>query len=180
MGQVPAIQEEDGFSLAESHAILRYLCQSRALSPHWYPPQARERAVVDFWLDWHHGNLRRGSMVLVFNLFLAPRRGLPVSQEKVKEATQILTTSLKFLNTHFEKTRHPFLTGPRPSIADISLSCEVAQLSLINFDLSPYVHVSAWLSRLSTELPYWEEVNAILKKVVAKSQEQEKGVKSKL
>lgn len=37
--KVPAIKEGD-FTLYESHAILRYLCNSRGLNDHWYPTNA--------------------------------------------------------------------------------------------------------------------------------------------
>ena len=62
MGQVPAMQETDGagtpFTLAESHAILKYLCDSRKVEDHWYPTDLRKRAVVEQYLSWHHNFLR--------------------------------------------------------------------------------------------------------------------------
>ena len=51
-GQVPAMKEtnlETGkvFVLAESHAIMRYLAESRKTMDHWYPRNLRERAKVN-------------------------------------------------------------------------------------------------------------------------------------
>ena len=46
-GQVPAMTK-DSFKLFESHAILRYLCESRSEIPdHWYPKDPKQRAVVN-------------------------------------------------------------------------------------------------------------------------------------
>ena len=35
--KVPFMQDSDGFNLAESHAMMKYLCYSRNLPEHWYP-----------------------------------------------------------------------------------------------------------------------------------------------
>ncbi len=46
-GQVPAMTE-DSFKLSESHAILRYLCESNSSVPdHWYPKDHKQRAIVN-------------------------------------------------------------------------------------------------------------------------------------
>lgn len=47
-GLVPAI-EDDGFFLAESAAILAYLCDSRGLDA-WYPKDLKTRARVNSWM----------------------------------------------------------------------------------------------------------------------------------
>ena len=60
--EIPAIQEidENGnvFTLSQSHAILRYLAQSRGVADHWYPSDPEKRAKVDEYLDLHHTFLR--------------------------------------------------------------------------------------------------------------------------
>jgi len=48
--QVPVLVDGD-LRLAESHAILRYLCARHDLYD-WYPADAKRRALVDQWLDW--------------------------------------------------------------------------------------------------------------------------------
>ena len=55
-GLVPTLQE-DGFSLFESNAILRYLCNGQAPGSDWYPAAARARAEVDAWLDMQQTDL---------------------------------------------------------------------------------------------------------------------------
>jgi hypothetical protein len=39
LGKVPALQDMDGFCLQESAAMLRYLCETRAVAEHWYPSE---------------------------------------------------------------------------------------------------------------------------------------------
>ena len=76
VGVVPAISETDNdesvWCLNESHAILRYLAETRQTPDHWYPKDARKRAVVDAYLDWHHNYLRIGSGGYVFKKLYAP------------------------------------------------------------------------------------------------------------
>ena len=61
-GAVPAILEETpgqpDFTLSESHAILRYLADSRGVAGNWYPKDLRKRANVERYLDSHHSELR--------------------------------------------------------------------------------------------------------------------------
>ena len=61
-GAVPAIKEEipgtADFLLNESHAILRYLADSRGVADNWYPKDLRKRANVERYLDSHHTELR--------------------------------------------------------------------------------------------------------------------------
>ena len=45
-GYLPAI-DDAGFKLSESHAILRYLAQTRRVASHWYPHDLQQRAIVD-------------------------------------------------------------------------------------------------------------------------------------
>jgi glutathione S-transferase len=49
---VPALEEEDGFSLFESNAILRYLCVAHAPNSSLYPPSPKIRAEIDAWMDF--------------------------------------------------------------------------------------------------------------------------------
>ncbi|XP_065853459.1 glutathione S-transferase T1-like [Euphorbia lathyris] len=68
MGQVPAMVH-GGFKLFESHAILIYLASAfPKVADHWYPSDLIQRAKVQSVLDWHHSNLRRGSVTYTFKV----------------------------------------------------------------------------------------------------------------
>ena len=66
--QVPTLTEGD-FKLAESHAILRYLHQINECPDHWYPANAKKRALVDQYLDWHHSHLRAAGFGLLKKMY---------------------------------------------------------------------------------------------------------------
>ncbi|CAF1461174.1 unnamed protein product, partial [Didymodactylos carnosus] len=76
VGKVPAIVDDD-FHLGESHTIMRYICASRNLPDHYYPNDIKQRARVDYWLDWHHMNLRFGSSRLIKANFFGPIHKFP-------------------------------------------------------------------------------------------------------
>jgi glutathione S-transferase len=59
-GQVPSMQDYDGFTLFESHAIFKYLCATRNYEGPLYPTDPKERSLIDQYLDWHHLNIRDG------------------------------------------------------------------------------------------------------------------------
>lgn len=178
MKQVPAMVHGD-FKLFESHAILRYLASAfPEVADHWFPADIRKRAEIDSVLDWHHTNLRRAA-TYVFNSVLAPAFGLPTNLEAAAEAEKIMIASLARLDSFWLKESGPFLLGnSQPSIADISLVCEIMQLQFIDKEtrdriLSPYKKVLKWIddTKNATQ-PQFDEIHAALFAVVEQLQSQ--------
>ena len=50
-GRVPTLEEDDGFTLWESGAVVRYLCAKYSMG-NLCPEDLRERASADKWMDW--------------------------------------------------------------------------------------------------------------------------------
>ncbi|KAI3899102.1 hypothetical protein MKW92_021739 [Papaver armeniacum] len=185
LGQVPAIY--DGrFKLFESHAILRYLaCVFPAVADHWYPSDLCKRAKIDSVLDWHHSNLRRGAVTLCLNTVLGPIMGRAMNPHEAAKAEKLLISSLSKIEFVWLNENEKFLLGnSQPSIADLSLVCEIMELEVkINsvglesdFDdndsrriLSPFKKVLKWIenTRIATS-PHFEEAHNILFKAKSK------------
>ncbi|XP_052170853.1 glutathione S-transferase T1-like [Diospyros lotus] len=179
MRQVPAIV--DGrFKLFESHAILRYIAGVfPGVADHWYPSDIFKRAKIDSVLDWHHSNLRRGAVTYIINSTLAPVLGLQLNPQAAAEGEKMLSASLGKIESIWLKGTGRFLLGSsQPSIADLSLVCELMQLEIVdeqdkNRILDPYKKVQQWIedTKHATK-PHFEEVHVVLFKVKEKLQSQ--------
>jgi len=174
-GKVPAI-DHNGFVLAESHAILAYLVNTRHVPDHWYPKDPKKRAKVDEILHWHHANLRFGASGFAFSTIIGPRMGFAPDERLTKDSRATLESSLKFMDGILGKS--PFIAGGEMSIADLSLACELAQILVTDFDFSVYTHVVSWFNKVQ-RLPNYRKVTTVLDKVIANTKKHSQaGVKS--
>ena len=156
-GKIPAISDGD-FNLTESHAIMTYLATTRQVADHWYPADPQKRALVDRYLHWHHGNLRKAGTV-IYGTLIVPMFGSTMPEAIIADAIDVRAKSFAQLEAWL--TASPYLTGDEMSIADLSALCEVTQHRLVEFDMSPYPHVQAWVNRLM-ENPVIAELHQVL------------------
>ena len=146
-GTVPTIEEPDtGFVLGEAHAIMCYLSNKHG----WedvYPTDHRLRAKVDWYLHYHHRNVREASVGLV-----APRvrKDLDVPDATQQAARASLTRALHTFESHWlAKSR--YLTGAQLTLADFAAYVEIGQLQpgFTNlFDFEPFPNVRRWLGEM--------------------------------
>lgn len=88
MSRVPALVDtENNLHLAESHAIIRYLCLKYPEKlEKWYPMNdSIKRAKIDEYLDFHHTNTRKCANLIFWTLF-APNLGLDTSKFDKEQA----------------------------------------------------------------------------------------------
>ncbi|RLN15840.1 glutathione S-transferase T1 [Panicum miliaceum] len=158
-----------------SHAILRYLASVfPGVADHWYPADLFTRAKIESILDWHHSNLRRGAATLVMHTALAPFLGLTTSPDAVKQAEKLLMQSLGRIESVWLKGDAKFLLGsPQPSIADLSLVCEIMQLEILGNDvrdrfLGAHEKILIWMDNVKKATsPHFEEAHELLFQVKA-------------
>ena len=144
-GTIPALEEPDtGFVVGESHAILCYLSNRHGWTD-VYPSDAQARAKVDWYLHYHHRNVRDASTGMI-----APRirKDLNIPEAIQQGAIANFTRAVRTLDTGW-LARSRFLAGDTPTLADFSAYVEIGQLQpcFTNlFDFSPYPNVSRWLA----------------------------------
>ena len=83
---------------------------------------------MDAYLDWHHMNIRAGAGGLIFRSYFQKNMvGFEASKESIQETKMILKNSLETIENFWLK-KSKYLFGSEPSIADLSLACELTQL----------------------------------------------------
>jgi glutathione S-transferase len=148
-GKVPLIVDGD-YKLFESHAILRYLHQTRNTPNHWYPADAKKRGKVDEYLDWHHGNIRAGASTYFGYKYLLPSRGIKVSENAIKTQYDLTQKALSMIETYWlNDENQKYLIGDEITIADLSLACELQMTLGYNLDYSKYPRTKAYLDRMN-------------------------------
>lgn len=162
-GTIPTIEEPDtGFVLGEAHAILCYLSNQYG----WddvYPTDFRHRAKVDWYLHFHHRNIREASIGLV-----APRirKDLNIPEAVQQAALATLTKALHALDSGWLSDSR-YLTGPQLTLADFAAYVEIGQLqpgftNLFEFEAFP--NVQRWLDDMK-QVQGHDDVHVVLKEL---------------
>ena len=168
-GTIPMLEDpETGYVLAEAHAILAYLC-NRFGWDDVYPSDPEGRGKVDWYLNFHHRNVRDASVGLV-----APkiRKDLDIPEATQAAAKATLTAALKGLDTGWLAGSR-FLTGDDVTIADFAAYAEIGQLrpEFTNvYDFEPFPNVRRWLDDMKA-IKAHDEVHVVLAKLGDISQE---------
>jgi glutathione S-transferase len=159
-GTIPMIEEPDtGFALGEAHAIMCYLSNKHG----WddvYPTDNQQRAKVDWYLHYHHRNVRDASIGLV-----APkiRKDLDIPEVTQNAARATLTNALNAMENGWLAS-HRYLTGEQLSLADFAAYVEIGQLQpqFTNvYDFAPFPNVRRWLADMQ-KIPGHDDVHVVL------------------
>ncbi len=160
------------FLLAESHAILRHACReagNQEQARRWYPGEqdSRRSAEIDQWLAWHHNSIRRfDSFHSIMNLHLTlPMLKYEIQDTQIRPLQQSLKPGLSMLESHFERqgmgdSSTPTLCGgEHPTLADLSIVCELYQIVAIGYRFTGYPRVSQWIETIASR-PHFKDVSA--------------------
>lgn len=150
-GQVPTITD-DGATVWESHAILRYLA-ARHGAPRFWSDDPAARARVDAWMDWSQTRWQPAFITGVFwGLYRTPpgqrdERAVAVSIDRSARAVQALDDAL---------ADHDHLAGDALSLADIAAGSLLYRYFTMDIARPSVPRVEAWYARLC-ELPAYAE-----------------------
>jgi len=153
-GRVPALVDDD-FTLFESNAILEY---AAALAPQKRlgPENPRERAELSRWMFF--GTAHVGphvQAIFAHTIRLPPEKRLPAL---VETARAELARSLHVLDARLAKRE--WLAADRFTIADCSIAPTLSAAPMLQIDLSPFTHLSAWLGRVGARAA-WGKATAM-------------------
>lgn len=145
MGKVPTFEDDDGYTLWESPAIVAYLA-SKNPQANLVPSDPRARAEVARWTCWNASHFESAVFRVAFEKLVKPYLGQQPEEAKIAEGKEWFNRFAPVINAHLEgKT---WVLGNAFSAADINLGTTVELGAACGLDLAQYRHLTAWLGRL--------------------------------
>jgi glutathione S-transferase len=142
-GLVPTLQE-DHFTLWESNAILRYICEAHAPDHPFWPREPHKRAHIDHWMDAQQTLLNRPIGVVFWGLVRTPedKRDMAAIKQGIEDAARIWGM------VSAQLAKHPYLAGDVLTLADIPWGPHLHRWFNMDFDRPDVPHLRAWYDRL--------------------------------
>ena len=156
--QVPVL-EDDGFTLSESSAILKYLADK--IGSPAYPKDLKKRAKVNEMMDWFNTGLYRdfGYGFIYAQVFPHQKReGEAAQAAQLAFAREKAKGWLKVLDENLLGPNKTFLVGDQVTIADYFGACLLTAGELVRCDFKQWPNISRWLNNMRS-LPNWAKVH---------------------
>ena len=134
-GQVPVLELDDGRTLAQSNAIIRYLARGSAL----IPADGFAAAKMDEWLFWEQYSHEPYIAVCRFQMRYLGKSAAELDPDRVKRGH----AALERMEQHLAGTR--FLVGDAFSLADVALLAYTRLANEGGFDLAGFPAIRHWI-----------------------------------
>lgn len=142
-GKIPVV-DDDGVIVFESNAIVKYLAQKHKSA--LYPPDLKERAIVDQWMDFVSMHIGAAMGRVLFNRVFAPFIGTEVDERSLKDGVSFLNRFLPVVDRQLRNNE--YLAGPEMTLADFVLLATLDPVEVAGIDLSPYPEIVRWRQKL--------------------------------
>ncbi len=152
-GRLPTLEEDDGFTLWESGAVVRYLCARHSMG-NFYPEDLHERASADKWMDWSSINLASFNPVYLDQYFRLPESER--SDEALAAAVRSATPWLDILNAQLAD--NAYINGENLSMADFPAGSIIHRWIHWTPNRPSHPNVEAYYERLLARPAYQEHV----------------------
>jgi glutathione S-transferase len=149
LGRVPAI-DDNGFKLAESNAIVRYLANKQQ-SP-LYPSDLQQRAIVDQWIDYASQHVMMSLSRIMYNTYFYKFTGVEKDERSLQDGRKFIAEYLPQVEKQLSK--HAFITGDKITLADLVMLAALDVVETCQVDLSPFSYITAWRNNLMKEAFY--------------------------
>jgi glutathione S-transferase len=151
--RVPTL-EDDGLTLYESGAIVRYLA-AKYSPQHLWSDDIAERALIDQWMEWTVSTLYPDFIKLFWLVFRTPveRR----DQARITQVNQSANKSYEILEAHLQD--RDYLVGNRFSAADIPAGMTLYRyFEMGEIERPSTPNVRDWYARLCERPAYQNHV----------------------
>jgi glutathione S-transferase len=156
-GLVPTLEEEDGFLLWESNAIVRYLAGKHDKDGVLEPKDPKERARAGQWMDWQLSVVGPAIFQAFWGLIRTPPEkrdmaAIKASQEKTTAAMQILNDQL---------AKAAFVAGDVFSYGDIPVGIMCYRFVQLVPDRPPMPNLDRWYAAISSRKAFRDHVGSV-------------------
>ena len=141
-GTVPTI-DDDGFSLWESNAIVRYLAMTYAPDL-MYGGDNRTFARASQWMDWDNNELGGAQHVLVMQLVRLPEKQRDATA--VDTASKQLIAAFRIMDDQLGRTH--FIAGDRFSMGDVPIGIHVHRWHLYDIERPAMPNLARWYGEI--------------------------------
>jgi glutathione S-transferase len=141
-GQVPTVEFDDGRTLAQSNAIIRYFARDSDL----IPADAFAAAKMDEWLFWEQFSHEPYVAGCRFQMVYLGKPASDLDPDKIKRGYAALAR----MEQQLAQTR--FLVGDTFSLADVALLAYTRLAHEGGFHLDGYAAVRRWIGEAETVL----------------------------
>jgi glutathione S-transferase len=152
-GRIPVVDDE-GVTVWESHAILRYLA-ARHGGERFFPSDAAARSHPDRWMDWAQSTLQPAFIDGVFVAYYRTpeeKRDWPA----IRAAVARCAIHYAFLDRWLAD--RPFIAGDDLTLADIPAGGMLYRYFELDIERPPLPNVEAWYARLQERPAYRQHV----------------------
>lgn len=155
-GLVPTLEEDDGFILWESNAIVRYL-GARYGAGTLEPSDLRVRSRAHSWMDWQLSTANPAIVPVFWGLVRTPPEKR--DPKSIEDGRQKSAAALKIMDDQLAKTR--FIAGDEFSYGDIPIGPFAYRYFRLVPDHPPMPNVERWYAEISTRPAFKEQVLAV-------------------
>ncbi|MCB1742132.1 MAG: glutathione S-transferase family protein [Gammaproteobacteria bacterium] len=153
MGRLPTLEEEDGFCLWESGAVIRYLCEKHSLGK-LCPDSLRGRAEANKWMDWSSLNLAAFNTVFLDQFFR--RKPEERDDAALSAAVERASEMYDILDRHLAD--RPYLCGDELTMAEFPAGSLTHRWIQWAPSRPSHPNVEAWYERMAARPAYKEHV----------------------
>jgi len=152
-GRLPTLEEEDGFTLWESGAVIRYVCAKYSMGD-LYPEDLKARAAADKWMDWSSINLAPFNSIYLDQFFRVAKEDR--DEAKISAAVEQATALYDILDKHLAE--NDYLGGDKRTMADFPAGSLTDRWINWTPNRPSHPNVEAYYERLAARPAYQEHV----------------------
>jgi len=155
-GLVPTLEEEDGFLLWESNAIVRYLAAKHRAGA-LEPADLRTRAQAGKWMDWQLAV----AAPAIFGCFWGLIRTPPEKRNhaEIEESKKKTTAAMTIMDEQLAKTA--YLAGDAFSYGDIPVGIMAYRFRQLVPERPPLKNFERWYAAIASRQAFKDHVAAV-------------------